>query len=82
MPDYESADVGLRVADVAPGGAAAKAGIVAGDLIVRLGGVAIEDVPGYAQALDELQVGATVQVVLKRDGAEVTLPVVVGTRNR
>jgi uncharacterized iron-regulated protein len=82
MPDYGFQGDGMRVEEVREGGAAAKAGIQAGDVIVKLAGEAVDGVQGYADVLQKLHPGQKVEVALKRDGRDVKLDVVVGTRSR
>jgi S1-C subfamily serine protease len=66
---------GALIRDVDPGGAADKAGMQAGDLVVKING---ETVAGWDQlvvAVRKVQVGQTVPVVVVRDGKERTLQV-------
>jgi hypothetical protein len=81
-PDYGFQGDGMRVEDVPEGSAAAKAGILAGDVIVKFAGEAVDSVQGYADVLQKLHPGQKVEVALKRDGRDVKLDVVVGTRSR
>lgn len=82
MPDYQHQDSGLRIADVIEGGAADAAGLRAGDVIVKLAGEPVDSMEDYLEVLRSLTVGSTVEVVCKRDGKEVALPVKVGTSTR
>jgi uncharacterized iron-regulated protein len=82
MPDYGFQGDGMRVEEVREDGAAAKAGIQAGDVIVKLAGEAVDGVQGYADLLQKLHPGQKVEVALRRDGRDVKLDVVVGTRSR
>ena len=68
IPDYAGDVEGLRLAGVLDGGPAEAAGLAEGDIIIALGETAIEDVYGYAEALDTLIVGKPVAVVFIRDG--------------
>ena len=66
---------GALIRDVDPGGAADKAGMRAGDLVVKING---ESVAGWDQlvvAVRKVHVGQTVPVVVVRDGKEITLQV-------
>jgi S1-C subfamily serine protease len=80
MPDYEAGVDGVQVGQLTPGGAAEKAGILEGDVIVRLGDEDVADLHEYMGTLDGLRVGSTVDVVVIRDGERKTLPVKVGAR--
>jgi uncharacterized iron-regulated protein len=80
MPDYAGNAQGVLVGQVREGGAADKAGIEAGDVIVKVGGAEVVDVESYTEALDALTIGATVMVRVRRAGVDVELPVVVGSR--
>ncbi|MBK8097267.1 MAG: ChaN family lipoprotein [Planctomycetes bacterium] len=79
-PDYDAQDRGLRVGGVTDGGPADAAGLHADDLIVGVGGLAVDDIETYAQALDQLKIGETVEVIVKRDVRILKLLVVVGRR--
>ncbi|MCU0865619.1 MAG: ChaN family lipoprotein [Planctomycetes bacterium] len=80
MPDYAESAQGVLVGQVREGGAADKAGIEAGDLIIKVGGVEVADVESYTEALDAQKIGSTIMVRVRRSGVEVELPVVVGSR--
>jgi S1-C subfamily serine protease len=67
---------GAQVENVQQGGAAAKAGIVEGDVIVKVGERSISGADELAVAVSERDPGETVQVQLVRDGRPLTLPVV------
>jgi hypothetical protein len=82
MPDYDAGGRGMRVAMVVDGGAASAGGVKEGDVILGLGGIAVEDVQGYTDALDAQKVGAVVDVVVQRGDAVQVLQVKVGARSR
>lgn len=82
MPEYGGDEGGVKVGSVREGGAAEKAGIEAGDVLVALNGVAIKDIEHYTELLDALAIGASAKVRVRREGAEVELAVVVGSRPR
>jgi S1-C subfamily serine protease len=67
---------------VRDGGAADVAGIEAGDVLVALNGTAIKDIEHYTELLDALTIGKAATVRVRREGAEVDLQVVVGSRPR
>ena len=72
---------GLVVADVLPGGAAAKAGLagVSGqrvvDVITHVDGVRVHTLADFATALGKVGIGQTAQLTVRRNGAERTVPV-------
>lgn len=82
MPDYENSVQGLAVGGVREDGPAGKAGIRAGDVLVKLAGQEVSDVQSYMQALGGLEVGAKVSVEVLRDGKLVKLEIVVGESRR
>ncbi len=82
LPAYGEMGAGLTVESVREGGEADKAGIQAGDVIVVLNGVKIEDVQHYSDVLDEQIIGKTITVRVRRGDAEVDLQVKVASRSR
>ncbi|MFD4431840.1 S1C family serine protease [Nocardia sp. NPDC058497] len=66
---------GAAVADVAPGSPAAKAGIVEGDVIVRIGDREVTGPDELVVAVQSHKIGETVNVQLIRDGRQVDVPV-------
>jgi uncharacterized iron-regulated protein len=83
MPDYENSEgKGVLVASVREGGSAYKAGIEPGDYVVHVGGIDVTDVQSYTEALDQMVIGKTITVRIRRDDAEVALQVLVAARSR
>jgi len=82
MPDYKTldGDRGAGVAQVTPGGPAAKAGLMTGDLIVKWDGQAVGNVRGLTRVLGATEPGETVELRVMRDGQAVALPVTLGKR--
>jgi hypothetical protein len=66
MPDYVSSDDGVRIDAVMDGRPAAKAGLMKGDVIVKLGDVDVVDMSAYMVALSKLEEGASAEVVVRR----------------
>ncbi|MEV0295256.1 trypsin-like peptidase domain-containing protein [Nocardia sp. NPDC050710] len=66
---------GAAVADVAPNGPAAKAGIVEGDVIVKVGDREVTGPEELTVAVQAHKIGETVNVQLIRDGRQVDVPV-------
>lgn len=66
IPDYSYAGKGLRIDGVTQDRPAARAGIVAGDVIIRMGIYTIYSIQEYMKALNVFQKGQTVEVEFKR----------------
>ncbi|WP_433682950.1 trypsin-like peptidase domain-containing protein [Nocardia sp. CA-119907] len=66
---------GAAVADVEPGGPAAKAGIVENDVIVKIGDREVTGPDELVVAVQQRKIGDTVNVQLIRDGRQVDVPV-------
>ena len=73
MSRFEENDRGVTIAGILPDGAAMAAGLRAGDLIVRVNGSEVGQ--SLREALQLFRVGDRVQVVIERDGVEMTVPV-------
>ena len=77
------ADSGLVILSVEPDGPAASAGLLVGDVIVKLGGRPIEDVDALVDALGATDVvGRTFDLDLVRGGERVKADVQIGERPR
>ncbi len=70
---------GAMVTDV-PEGPALEAGMQSGDVILSFDGDEVADVRGLVRSVGNTSVGKTVDVVVLRDGSEVTLAVTLGRR--
>ncbi len=64
---------GAEVGSVQRGGPAAAAGIESGDVLVSIGGAAIEDPEDLGETVRSHEPGDVVDVVLRRDGEELTV---------
>jgi Zn-dependent M28 family amino/carboxypeptidase len=80
IPDYSEEGVGVKFSGVSPGSPAEKGGLQGGDVLVRFGAKEIRNIYDYTYALGEKKPGDVVPVVVKRDGREVTLELVLGSR--
>ena len=69
---------GAKVEELSAGGAAAKAGVKVGDVVVRFNGEAIASSAELTAAVRFEKAGAKVDLVVERDGKEVTLRVTLG----
>ena len=80
MPDFAYEGVGVKVSQVAPGSAGAKAGLQAGDVIKTFGGEDVNDLRAYTTELGKYSPGDEVEVVVDRGGESVTLKLVLAKR--
>ena len=74
MPDYQ-ADNGLRISAVLPGGPAASAGLVAGDVIESMGGQTVADIEAYMEILSTFKPGDRTTLGVRRAGAALDIKV-------
>ena len=72
MPDYAFEDKGMRIDGVTEGRPASKAGLMAGDIVVELAGIKIDNMQDYMKALSSLKKGDKTKVVVKRKDELVT----------
>jgi S1-C subfamily serine protease len=75
IPDYSWTGEGLRADGVSPGKSAERAGMQAGDIIIRLGDDEVKGIQTYMEALSHQASGAKTTVVILRDGKKLELPV-------
>ncbi|MGA7124226.1 MAG: M28 family peptidase, partial [Polyangiaceae bacterium] len=78
VPDYggpPKGQKGMLLAGVRPGGAAEKAGLKRGDVLVHLGDHVISGVEDLMFVLTESKPGTTMKAVVVRDGKEVAVDV-------
>ena len=75
MPDYSGGTEGLQVNGVKTGGAGDKAGLLKGDIIVKFGTHVVKNIYDYTYALGDFKPGDETDVVVKRNGEELTLHV-------
>ena len=73
-------DHGVFVINVVPGGPADQAGVKAGDVVVAIDGVAIDQQTSFSEALFAHQPGETVPITVVRDGKEIELTITFGER--
>ena len=73
IPDFGEADrPGVQLGGVRPGSPADKAGVKAGDIITRFAGVEVRTLEDLTFALRSRRSGDKVEVILLRDGKEVS----------
>lgn len=80
IPDYASNVDGFRLSGVSEGGPAQKAGLKGGDIMISFGSKKITNIYDYVYALKEFVPGDVVDVVVLRDGKEMTFKVELGAR--
>ncbi|ACH40389.1 periplasmic trypsin-like serine protease lipoprotein DegQ [Citrifermentans bemidjiense Bem] len=66
---------GALVNDVVPGGPAAKAGVMQGDVITSFAGTAVKDVRQLQRLVGETPIGKKVPVELYRDGKKINVQI-------
>jgi len=76
LPDFAGGDIGYAISGVAPKSPAAKAGLMGGDKIIKLGEIEIANLDDFDNALRTFTGGDKTKVVVQRDGKQVTLEVV------
>ncbi len=73
FPDYSSTVEGLGITGVRSGGVGEKAGLVAGDIIVKLGQYDIKNIYDYTDALSKFKKGEEIEIVVMRGTDKITL---------
>ena len=79
VADAAGQPAGVGIAGVIPGGAAARAGVSAGDIITSLAGQPTTSLAALQSVLAAHKPGDRVQAQLTRDGTETTVTVTLGT---
>jgi len=80
IPDFTPVERGVLLSGVSPSSPAEKAGIRAGDIIVRLGTHDVADLQALTDALRAHRPGDAVDVVILREDRQVTVRVTLGDR--
>ena len=81
IPDFGGSTNGVRFADVRDGSPAAKAGFVAGDVLIEFGGKPIQNLYDFTYALREHKPGDEVKVKVLRSGKPLEAMVTLTKRN-
>lgn len=76
MPDYTYSGSGLRADGVIDGRVAQKAGVITGDVIVKLGDYKITDINNYMTALSKFKKGDATKLTVLRGEKELTFDIV------
>ena len=75
VPNYSDQNDGMKLDGVRPGSPAEKAGMRAGDIVVKLGKMPIKNVYDYTYALGEMRGGEEIEAVIRRDGKEMMMKI-------
>ena len=77
IPDYATQGVeGVKFSGATPGSPAEKAGIQAGDVMIKLGDKKMTNIYDFVYMLGALKPGEKVPLVVLRDGVEVVLTII------
>jgi hypothetical protein len=82
MPDYGFDGKGVKLAGVAPGSPAEKAGLKEGDLLLSINEQEFEDVKAYSSIFFALKPGAEVTLGFERGGKRQTVKATLLVKNR
>jgi membrane-associated protease RseP (regulator of RpoE activity) len=80
IPDYGDEGVGVKFSGVTPGSPAEKAGIQAGDVLVRFGDKEIRNIYDYTFVLGQMKPGDKLTALVKRAGQQVAIEITLGAR--
>jgi len=75
MPDYMFDGSGMRIDGVSEDKPAQKAGLLTGDIVVRLGEFDVTDMMTYMEALSKFNKGDVTEVTIKRGEENLTFPI-------
>ncbi len=82
IPDYAQGDIkGVKLSGVSPVGPAAKAGVKAGDIIIKLGPKDIQNIYDYTFVMGDLKIGVETTIIVQRDGKSVEMKIMPGSRD-
>ncbi len=76
VPDYTFSGKGMRIDGITDDRPAAKAGLLKGDVVIRMGENEVTDMMAYMNALSMFKKGDTTRVLVKRGSEEVNVEVV------
>jgi len=80
VPDMSTQADGFKLSGVSDGSPAEKAGLKAGDIIIKFGGKDVKNIYDYMYAIQDHKPGEEVDVIVKRGEEEITLKVTLGLR--
>ncbi len=82
IPDYAQGDIkGLKLSGVSPVGPAAKAGVKAGDIIIKLGGKDIQNIYDYTYVMGDLKIGVETEITVLREAKSMEIKITPGSRD-
>jgi S1-C subfamily serine protease len=82
IPDYAQGDIkGVKLSGVSPVGPAAKAGVKSGDVIIKLAEKDIQNIYDYTYVMGDLKIGKETTIKVLRDGKEVEMKIMPGSRD-
>lgn len=82
MPDYGFDGKGVKLAGVAPGSPAEKAGLKENDVLLTLNGKEFEDVKGYSSIFFALKPGDEISLGVERGGKRLSVKAILMAKNR
>lgn len=80
VPQFDFAGPGVKVDSVVPDSPAHRAGLQAGDVLIRIDDTEITDLRAFSNYLKTLSPGQEIIAIVLRDGIELMLPMRVETR--
>lgn len=80
IPDFTEASGGVLLTGTRAGSPAELAGIKGGDMIIKMDGQAVMNLQDFTYVLRARKPGDVVEIVLKRDGKEMTVKATLGKR--
>jgi aminopeptidase YwaD len=80
VPEFGYNGSGYKLSGVTEGGPAAKAGMKGGDIIIKFGQKTIGNIYDFMSAMGDYKAGDKVDVVVLRDGKEITFSVELATK--
>ncbi len=80
IPDFGQVESGVRFADVRPNSPAAKAGLLAGDILIQFGEMPVKNLQDFTYALRKSKVGDVVEVKVLRGDKTITAKVTLEQR--
>ena len=75
IPDYSSEVDGLQITSASAGGPAAKAGIKAGDIVIKFDGKEIKNIYDYTAVLGAIKAGKETKITVLRDKKKLELKI-------
>ncbi|MBL0178347.1 MAG: PDZ domain-containing protein [Gemmatimonadetes bacterium] len=80
IPDMDNSTTGIFLNGVTAGSPAEKAGLKAGDTLLKMAGKPTIDLQSMTEVLRAHKPGDTITVVFQREGAEKSVAVILGVR--